>query len=777
MKKLVLSFFALVLFTQANATHLLGGEMYFDKLSMAGQYKLTLLLYRDASGAGLGNTQTVFTDIPGVSSIQLSLVSSGVQSVSMSCNYSSVEVYEYTATFITLTAIPPAGYELYWNSCCRPPGILNLVNSGSKGFDVRIKMLPGAINSARFMNPANTAGVSGKDQYFNHSAYDPDVQDSVYVTLASPKENSSGNTSAIPYNINYSSTKPFGLSVPTTFDPFTGLLQVDSVPQGKYTVAFRVQSYTNGVLTSVIRRDVPFYFDALMDVPSLTLNNLQGATVLAAGNNSYILEMTELDSLSFDLTGTTSQLTNGSPSNITLLGYGTLLDTNSSIVGNCMGNNCAAYSSSNGSFVGAGSVQTYFSFKPDTNFVPAGSHQANHMLSFNAYVQDSCGVDRLSSVVVRLVVNKVGAIYGLSTLSSCYGVGVYPILGGDTSSISWSPTTGVSNPNSGMPLLNPSSTTVYTITHVPTGDAIQLTVNVDSIGPLNFTLVNNGTELVIPGYDSAQVHWFYNGAQLPVSSDTLSLDVTGTYWAEVTSGSCKAYSDTIHATVSAKVSNSNALGNSIHTNASEGSFQFALNQNGNTLENLELIFPDSTSGKTTSLVTVELIEAGSILKTVVATKQSDWLWEAKGINTLLNPGILYEIKVTTDFAQTVMFQPSVLPFTEDNGIVYIASGSYMENGVQISGAYPYVNFEFESALSLDENSIESMLYPNPATDFIEVRVNGNASLDIWDVQGKLVLSHKVTSGDKIEVSHLDAGVYIYAIKSDNAIATGKIIKK
>ena len=377
---------------------------------------------------------------------------------------------------------------------------LNLVNANGAGFDIRVKMFPGVVNSPRFMNPANTAGVSGKDQYFNHSVYDPDSQDSLYVTLANPKEGSGSTAVNIPYDSAYSKTHPFGLNVPTTLDPHTGLLQVDSVPQGKYAVAFRVQSYTNGVLTSVIRRDVPFYFDPLGKIPSLTLNNLQGATLISGVNNSYILEMKEMDSLSFDLTGTTSQLTNGSPSDITLLGHGNLLDTNSSIVGNCTGNSCASYTSTSGSFVSPGSIQAFFSFKPDTGFVPVGQTQSNNMFSFNAFVKDSCNVDRLSSVVVKIQVKELGAIYGPSSISSCYGSGVYPVINGDTTNVVWSPTTGVSNPTSGSPWLNPSSTTVYTITHVPSGDAIQLTVNVDSIGPLSFNLINTGAELVVPSH-------------------------------------------------------------------------------------------------------------------------------------------------------------------------------------------------------------------------------------------------------------------------------------
>lgn len=771
MKKLVLALFGIFMFASANATHLIGGEMYVDKLSAPNSYKVTLLIYRDVVGIGLPSSFNVTTNIPGNTTLVLNEDTSANQSISLSCLYYNVEVKEYSTTFTISSAIPTSGYELNWNSCCRTNAIDNLMNAGSAGFDITTKLFPGVQNTARFLNPSNSAGVSGINQYFNHSAFDPDPQDSIYISLANPKQ-SSGN---IAYNTNYSATQPFGINVPTSLNSNTGILQVGSVSPGVYVVASRVQSYSNGVLTSVVRRDVPFYFDLLGNIPSIALNNLQGANVLSNSNNSYVLEMTENDSLSFDLQGLTTQLTNGVPSDLTLLGYGDILDTNSAKYGNCTSGNCANYYSTSGSFVGAGSMQIYFTFFPDTSFVPAGLNEVTKVLSFNAYVKDSCSVDRINSIAVLVKVKKAGAIYGPSSMTSCYGSGVYPTIYGDTSNVSWSPTTGVSNPTSGSPWLNPPSTTVYTITHVPSGDAIQLTVNVDSIGPLSFNLINTGTELIVPAFANAQTHWIYNGALLTTVSDTLPLDVTGTYWAEVEGTLCKSYSDTVHALVSAKFSNSNTQGGPINTMASSSSFQFSLNQNGNTLESLELILPDTSAGKTTSLVVVELYESGNLIKSSVASQKTDWLWEAIGFNTLLSPGLLYEVKITTDLSSSVLFQPVSLPFTEDNGIVYIASGSYIENAVQVNGAYHYVNFEFSSAIGVVEETLVHKVYPNPAKTHIDVLIDGTGELSLYDVQGRKILSEQIDKSSTISIEHLEDGVYIYQINTNAGLATGTLI--
>ncbi len=58
--------------------------------------------------------------------------------------------------------------------------------------------------------------------------------------------------------------------------------------------------------------------------------------------------------------------------------------------------------------------------------------------------------------------------------------------------------------------------------------------------------------------------------------------------------------------------------------------------------------------------------------------------------------------------------------------------------------------------------------PNPANDFISVNgtAGENAELQMFDLTGKLVLSHKVNSGQQVSVAELPAGVYLCVIRKD-----------
>jgi hypothetical protein len=379
---------------------------------------------------------------------------------------------------------------------------------------------------------------------------------------------------------------------------------------------------------------------------------------------------------------------------------------------------------------------------------------------------------------MHIKVKNTKSIYSVSNYFSCKGVGVNANIMGDTNSIVWSPTHGVSNVNSATTLLDPDSTTTYTVTHIPSGDVIQVTVNVDSISVSSFVLINNGAELVVPQIDPNQmVTWFYNGAVLATGTDTVPMTVSGYYWASITKGYCTIYSDTVKAVITQKVSNSSTQGGGINTQASSSSFLFSMLANANTLEDLELIFPDNAGGKTNATVTVNLKQAGTLVKSVSAVQTHDFLWMASGFNTLLQPGMLYEVEVVTDFSSTVLFEPDNLPFDEENGILRVTTGSYIENGNQITGAYPYANFVFTSPIGIDEYKLGFEVYPNPVKGELKIEIQGAGTIEIYNVQGEKVLFKEIEGSDKLDMSALAKGVYLYKISTGSAVDTGKLMKE
>lgn len=128
-----------------------------------------------------------------------------------------------------------------------------------------------------------------------------------------------------------------------------------------------------------------------------------------------------------------------------------------------------------------------------------------------------------------------------------------------------------------------------------------------------------------------------------------------------------------------------------------------------------------------------------------------------------------------------------------------AAGDWRFNEVDLS-AYDNTNdvvvrFEFVSAygnnLFVDninvassnsineEEQIAVSIYPNPATDNFTVKLDeaSNVSIQVVDVQGKVVASQNVTGQTEttVDASALAAGIYTVLVSTENGVATKKVV--
>ena len=80
-----------------------------------------------------------------------------------------------------------------------------------------------------------------------------------------------------------------------------------------------------------------------------------------------------------------------------------------------------------------------------------------------------------------------------------------------------------------------------------------------------------------------------------------------------------------------------------------------------------------------------------------------------------------------------------------------------------------------NALGVNENAIQ--VYPNPATDFISVNSGEAGTIQVIDLEGKVVLSTEVTQ--RINVSNLSNGVYIVKLVGGDGsvLSTNRIVKQ
>ncbi|MFD0777680.1 T9SS type A sorting domain-containing protein [Flavobacterium myungsuense] len=82
-------------------------------------------------------------------------------------------------------------------------------------------------------------------------------------------------------------------------------------------------------------------------------------------------------------------------------------------------------------------------------------------------------------------------------------------------------------------------------------------------------------------------------------------------------------------------------------------------------------------------------------------------------------------------------------------------------------------------LAVVENTIlKFSIYPNPFSDIVNIiGINGNASFNLFTIDGKLIKKGKLEENNQINLNDLSKGLYLLQLTSDGKAETKKIIKK
>jgi len=82
--------------------------------------------------------------------------------------------------------------------------------------------------------------------------------------------------------------------------------------------------------------------------------------------------------------------------------------------------------------------------------------------------------------------------------------------------------------------------------------------------------------------------------------------------------------------------------------------------------------------------------------------------------------------------------------------------------------FPVVNM----VAGIEENEISVSVYPNPASDVLNIKLNENASsVSILGMDGKVISTETVNSNTvSVNVSNLVSGVYFYQVVTENGTA-------
>jgi trimeric autotransporter adhesin len=81
-------------------------------------------------------------------------------------------------------------------------------------------------------------------------------------------------------------------------------------------------------------------------------------------------------------------------------------------------------------------------------------------------------------------------------------------------------------------------------------------------------------------------------------------------------------------------------------------------------------------------------------------------------------------------------------------------------------------------VGIKENTISTIsVHPNPTHDYVIVTMDASsATIEVMDVQGKLIQATQIKSGDQVDLSAYERGVYTLRIKTESGTSIERIVK-
>ena len=268
MKNAIVALIFLLSFN-VNASHIVGGEVYYDSLGN-DMYRVTFEIYRDCSGATFDAPLefTVFNDdgsIFSVYSIALPVPDTLAVIYDNPCVTPPTDVCIERAIYITTITLPttPDGYYIVYQRCCWAANIQNIVTPGDWGITINCDV-PGSNlvsqdnNSARFNEYPPIVLCSGQTLNFDHSASDFDGDSLVYYMCtpqtmnisagAMPNPEAAEPYADVPWVAGFSGIQPYGAGSNVVIDSQTGMMDITPSQLGTFVAAVCVDEYRNGVL-------------------------------------------------------------------------------------------------------------------------------------------------------------------------------------------------------------------------------------------------------------------------------------------------------------------------------------------------------------------------------------------------------------------------------------------------------------------------------------------------------------------------------------------------
>ena len=292
----------------AGASHLVGGEIYYDNLG-GNNYKIHLKIYRDCSAGGPPLDDPAVIDVFDVNnklvkSLDVLLYANSEVPTSYNSPCAPTEAGDVCLEvgFYEITVnLPPkvGGYTITYQRCCRHGTIINLINPLGLGATYW-EHIPGpevvaVNNSPRFTFNTPIYICSNSPIAFNHMASDPDGDLLVYsicapfdgIPLVNPA-NPAGSINPPPYSsvnfvLPYSSGYPMSSSPAININKATGFINGSPNILGQWVIGIRVSEYRAGILIGTHHRDFQFN---VINCPNMIIADIGAQTTTNNGTGA-----------------------------------------------------------------------------------------------------------------------------------------------------------------------------------------------------------------------------------------------------------------------------------------------------------------------------------------------------------------------------------------------------------------------------------------------------------------------------------------------------------
>ena len=171
-----------------------------------------------------------------------------------------------------------------------------------------------------------------------------------------------------------------------------------------------------------------------------------------------------------------------------------------------------------------------------------------------------------------------------------------------------------------------------------------------------------------------------------------------------------------------------------------------------------------------------------ILSTDNAGSQCTWDLMNAGGETLYSGGpygnnesVVEQFELTDDCYRFRIFDSagngggSIVLYDTNNDVVYNSPGNY--------GAGEEAHFKTVGELGNNDNILSNVvIYPNPATNNLNIQNAENSSIKVFDLLGRIVaLENNISLNQQLDVSKLTTGTYLIKIINGNQVKTDKFI--